>query len=255
MSQHGTLLYPPFGLGETDREVTLPPFPMGGAEEVEGAIAALGLAGGTDQRAQLDEALGEVPCGIGGDKGGEGGLGGLLGGGGEDIGIVPREAGQHPQDVAVHGGDGDPKGDGGHRAGCVAPHPGELQKGIEVGGDHASVMLHDGAGGLLQVTDAAIVAQPLPELEEGGLVGIRQRLHGGEGGEEAVEVGLDRLGAGLLEHDLGDQHAVGVGGLPPGEIAAVVAVPVQTEGDGGGGEGSGHGETPFRYRFIAFIIA
>ena len=57
---------------------------------------------------------------------------------------------------------------------------------------------------------------------------------------------IDCLGAGLLEHDLGDQDAVGVAGLTPRKVAAVLAVPVQKEGDGGRGKGSGHGETPFQ---------
>jgi hypothetical protein len=105
-------------------------------------------------------------------------------------------------------------------------------------------MLHDGAGGLLQVTDAAIVAQSLPELEEGGLVDIGKSLHGGKGGEEAVEVGLDRLGAGLLEHDLGDEDGVRIAGMSPRKVAAVLAVPVQKEGDGGRGEG--HGKLRFK---------
>ena len=244
--QYGALLDTAFGLGQTDGERGLLPFPIGCAEQVEGTVTTLRLPGHAHQRPQLNEALGEVPCRVGGDKGSEGGFGGLLGGGREDVGVVSREAGQHPQDVAVHGGDGDPKGDRGHGPGGIAAHTGELEKGVEVGGYHAPMMLHDRFSGLLEVTNAAIVAQPLPELEQGGLVGVGESLHRGQGGQKAMEVGLDRLGAGLLEHDLRDQDAVWVGRLTPGKVAAVLAVPIYEEGDGCGGEGSGHSETPFQ---------
>ena len=80
--QNGTILHAALGLGEADGEITLPARALGLAKEVEGAVTTLGLAGGTDQRAQLDEALGEVSRPGGGDDRGEGSNGGHFGGGG-----------------------------------------------------------------------------------------------------------------------------------------------------------------------------
>ena len=48
--QDGTLLHPPFRFGQTNRENGLLPFPIGCAEQLQGAVVAFGVAPrGADQ--------------------------------------------------------------------------------------------------------------------------------------------------------------------------------------------------------------
>ena len=152
--QNGAILHPSLGLGDTNRQVPLSSRPLGLAEQVEGTVHAPRLTGDTDQRTQLDQALGEIARIGGGHKRGKGSLCSFLGCGREDIGIIPRETSQYSKHVAVHGGDGNIISDGGHRSCGVATHTGELQESLKISGDHATVTLHNGTGGLLQIATA-----------------------------------------------------------------------------------------------------
>ena len=49
---------------------------------------------------------------------------------------------------------------------------------------------------------------------------------GGEGAEEALEVGDDGNDLGLLEHHLADPDAVGVAVASPGQVALVLGEPL-----------------------------
>ena len=90
--QHRAILHPPLGFGQADGELGLLPFPIGYAQEVEGAVTAVGIpAGRADKRPQLDEALGEISRILFGYVGRQGILGVLLGGGGKNIRGIPRQ--------------------------------------------------------------------------------------------------------------------------------------------------------------------
>jgi len=52
--------------------------------------------------------------------------------------------------------------------------------------------------------------------------------------QKTVVVRNDGFHLGLLEHELGDQDAVGVGRAPPGQVASVAAVPTQEVSSDGG---------------------
>ena len=85
------------------------------------------------------------------------------------------------------------------------------------------------AGAGMQVAGARVIAEPSPGGENLAELGARQRLDVRPGAEEepvARQHGLDR---GLLQHDLAQPHAVGIGaraGLcPPGEMPPLAVVP------------------------------
>ena len=57
---------------------------------------------------------------------------------------------------------------------------------------------------------ARIIAQALPDPEDFLLICRGQVPQGRIGGHEAVEVGYDGGDLGLLEHGLGNEHAIGI---------------------------------------------
>ena len=143
--------------------------------------------------------------------------------------LVQGKARCHPQHVAIHRRGGQLKGDGADGAGGIVPHPGKRPDGVIVRGKHAAMLLHDDFGGLLEISHAAIVPQPLPELVAQRLVRRRQRLHRGKRREKPAIVALHRLHPGLLEHDLREPDVVGLPIPPPGKIPAVFLVPGQQQ--------------------------
>ena len=78
---------------------------------------------------------------------------------------------------------------------------------------------------LLQPPGPVVVAEALPAPQH---VGERRRgetLQVGPGGEPLHEARRHPRHLGLLQHDLADQDRVGVGGVPPGQVAPVLLVP------------------------------
>ena len=201
----------------------------GGGEEGGGAGGAVGGAEGAVGLAEFHEGRVELAGVLGVEEGGgafpeEGlSLGGVDGGG------VVEESGEDAGDVGIDDGDGEAEGEGGHRTGGVAPEAGEGGEGGGVGREAAVVLLEDGPGGFLEVADAVVVAEALPGLEELGFGGGGEGGEIGEGGEEALEAAVlsDRRDGGLLEHDLGDEDRVGIGGAAPGVVLAVGLEPAE----------------------------
>jgi len=199
------------------------------AEGEEGAGGAVGGAEGAVGLAEFHEGRVELAGVLGVEEGGgafpeEGlSLGGVDGGG------VVEESGEDAGDVGIDDGDGEAEGEGGHRTGGVAPEAGEGGEGGGVGREAAVVLLEDGPGGFLEVADAVVVAEALPGLEELGFGGGGEGGEIGEGGEEALEAAVlsDRRDGGLLEHDLGDEDRVGIGGAAPGVVLAVGLEPAE----------------------------
>ena len=96
----------------------------------------------------------------------------------------------------------------------------------------------DGDGALVQVARAAVVAEPGPGGEHVVERRRGERLDGRPAGEEAQVEGDDGFDRRLLQHDLAEPDAVGIGALArrhaPGQVAALLVVPGEQRVDGVG---------------------
>ena len=144
-----------------------------------------------------------------------------------DVIAAAQDAGNYPQDVAVHSGHGDTKGDGGDGSGGVVTDAGQSSQLSVVGGKLSAVLFDQQAGGFLQIARAAVIAKTFPQLEQPVFGTGCKRLDGGQLGKKALEVGLDCFYPGLLEHDLRYPHAVGRGLVPPGKGTFILLIPKQ----------------------------
>jgi len=132
---------------------------------------------------------------------------------------------QHARDVPVHDRLRTIEGDRGHRPSRVAADAGELAQGLRAVGKPPGVSLHQVARRALEVARARVVAETRPEPEQRVGLGAGEALDVRKAREEALVVRDHRLDARLLEHRFGDPDGVGIPRAPPGEIAAVGAVP------------------------------
>src|SRR5262249_44281589 len=98
----------------------------------------------------------------------------------------------------------------------------------------SAMALDHGLGAGVQMSRARIIAEPGPELEHVLERRRRERAHARPARGKTREIGYDRLGRGLLQHDLGEPDAIGVGPVAgqcaPGKLAAVAVVPSQEIG-------------------------
>ena len=76
--------------------------------------------------------------------------------------MVVRQAGDHPEDVAVHRRFRLGKGGGGNGGGGVIPNAGKSQQAVVALGEAAAI--RDAFRRLLEIPGPAVVAQALPEL-------------------------------------------------------------------------------------------
>ena len=199
-----------------------------GAEGRRRAVPAAGAAvRQAEQGAELHQRLGEVPGPAGGIESRQ------------PLPVVPahRRAGavplvagkaaHHPHHIAVHRRGGQAKGDGADGPGGVVADAGQRPDGVIVRREGTAIPLDQELCRLLEVAGPAVIAQPLPELEQPLLRQRRQRLDIRHLPEKALVIGQRRLHPGLLEHDLREPHMVRGRVLPPGEVAAVGIVPGQ----------------------------
>ena len=154
-----------------------------------------------------------------------------LGFGQGNVGTRTAHAGKHAQNVAVHSRGADAESDGSNGAGGIIANAGQFPDFFLVGGHDAVIFLYQKARRFLQVACAAVIAKPFPKFEEFFLRRGGKVAHRGERGKKALVVGLDRLHARLLEHDLRDPDAVGVARFPPGQVARVGIVPTKERVD------------------------
>ena len=98
----------------------------------------------------------------------------------------------------------------------------------------SAMALDYGLGAGVQMPRARVIAEPGPELEHVLERRRRERAHARPARGKAREIGYDRLGRGLLQHDLGEPDAIGVGPFTgqraPGKLAAMAVVPGQEIG-------------------------
>jgi len=119
------------------------------------------------------------------------------------------------------------KSDAGDRGGSILADAGQKEEFFGRVWYLPVKLLHDTPGRRMEVACPRIVAKPFPCLEHVGQGSIGQGDQGREACEEALVVGYDGLGAGLLEHDLRNPYGVGVLGEAPGEHSALLIVPLQ----------------------------
>ncbi len=116
--------------------------------------------------------------------------------------------------------------DRGRRVGPDARQRGERRLGL---GELPAVALRHIFGARVQMARPRVVAEPGPRLENVVERRARERLDARKAREEARVVGRDRLHGGLLQHDLGEPHPVGISALAgrraPRQPAAVAVVP------------------------------
>ena len=94
-------------------------------------------------------------------------------------------------------------------------------------GDHSA-----GAG--MEVAGARVVAEPLPEMQDFVERGRRERRNVGPACHESVKIGAHGRDRRLLQHDLAEPNAVGIGThahrRSPRQIAAMAVVPGEQSG-------------------------
>ena len=140
-----------------------------------------------------------------------------------DVGGGVGHPRHHPEDVAIHRRVGQLEGDAGDGGCGIVADPRQRADGRIVARETARG--HHLPGGAPQIAGARIISQAGPQRQHILFLRRRQRFHRGEAIEEALVIRDDGLRAGLLQHDLGNPDAVGVGGAPPGQIAMAAAVP------------------------------
>ncbi len=148
----------------------------------------------------------------------------------------------HPLDIAVDRRDLRPVGDRRHRRRRIGTDARQRRQHRLVVGKSAAVHRSHRLRALVQISRAAVVAEPGPGDEHIVDAGARKRLDRRPAPQELEVVGNDRLDHGLLQHDLAEPHPVGIGLLSrwisPGQIAALAVVPFEKR----------HGHARFRAR-------
>ena len=87
----------------------------------------------------------------------------------------------------------------------------------------AVIVLNRGRGAM-QVARAGVIAEAGPVVQHVVEGRLGECAHLGEARHETLVIGDDRRYLGLLQHDLGDPHAIGSNVPLPGQILASVAV-------------------------------
>ena len=142
-----------------------------------------------------------------------------------------KQARHHPLDIGVHHNRPAPEGDGRNRRCRVRAQPRQAQQ-RRLGVRQPPVMLrHDHLRGAHQVARPRIIAQPRPGRHDVGLVRRRQAGNVRPARHPRLEPRAHRRHRGLLQHHLGQPHAIRVRRLarqrPPRQGAAVLVVPAE----------------------------
>ena len=229
-------------LGGTVGKFRLPAFRVGTAESSERALVAerrrirqtdrrakihKGLVEGAGRGVESDKIIAEM-FGIGElDQRPEKRLGIFACLRCQDAVFVAGESGKDAQQVAVDGGDRFAECDGADRGRRVRADPRQFSKIGRAGGHLPAIVLHEDHGGLVQVADTAVVAEPLPQFQIGVFVRGSECGDIGERFQETRIVPLHGLNTGLLQHDLRNPDMVRRRVLAPREDPAVFFVPKQ----------------------------
>ncbi len=179
-----------------------------------------------DQGAQFHERLIEHAGPLVGDQA----LGGLpealLRRGRFQILAPGQPARQHALGVGLDDRRGAIEGEG---EDCPRDVPADPRQGpdrLRVVGEGPAVLPDDLTGRRVEVACPAVIAQPLPHLEDLDLVRLGQRRDRREPRDEPREEWDHRRDRRLHQHHLRHQHAVGIAVRPPGQGAMRLRIPV-----------------------------
>src|SRR5262245_2514924 len=198
---------PAEGLHGTGKAPRLPRRAPGGAEVHEGLIVVIGASGG-------NERFREGPNGLVPAK--------LL-----EPARAEEDAAEDAAHVGVHEGGVLAVGEGEDGPRRVASDPRHAPESGPVVGEPPRVADHRLARDAVQAAHAAVVAARPPGPRHFPRAGLRELCEGGIAREELVILGDDPAHLRLLEHDLGDEHAVGLARAAPREVATVVGIPAE----------------------------
>jgi hypothetical protein len=138
-----------------------------------------------------------------------------------------EDAREHAPDVRVEDRGVLTVGERQHGARRIAADTGKAAEAVRSVGEPAAVTGHCLARDLVQTDGPDVVAERVPQPADIADSGAGQILERGIALEELVVLRYDAIDLGLLEHDLGDEHAVGIARASPGKIATMPRVPGQ----------------------------
>ena len=133
--------------------------------------------------------------------------------------------GQDAVYVAVHDGGGNAEGDRSDGGGRVVADT--LEGADPIQGIREGAGLRDLFRGGVQVAGAAVVTEALPEPQDLVFRGCGKALHVRETVHETLPIGASLCNAGLLQDDFAEPDGIRVSGPPPGQVTAVIPVPVE----------------------------
>ena len=152
-----------------------------------------------------------------------------LAGGIGQSGLDPMQARHDPQHVAVDRNARRAVDDRPQRARGVGPDARQGAQRRFVAWQLAAMALDDGPGAGVQRAGAAVVAKPLPGMQNLAYVRGGERMEVGKARQENRETALDRRHGGLLQHEFADQDPVGrdrpTASGAPGQLTRAGVVP------------------------------
>ncbi len=191
------------------------------------AHQALGLARAADGRAEIHQRLIEIEdVAVGQD-------------GPRDVPEVPfhgvaarvattdEHAKEHARDVGVEDGGALAEREAHDSSGRVLTYSFERAQRLFVVGKLAVVFGNRFAGDGMEPARADVVAERVPGADDVGFGRLGEGMERGVPDEPFLVLGQHAIDLRLLEHHLGDEDAVRVTGLAPGEVSSVTAVPGQ----------------------------
>jgi hypothetical protein len=236
------------------------PHPAGG---LDGAVQTLRVPRGTDRGAQVHERLVELPCGSRTCRQDAccqiphgvftssapcappapslhcSSLSPCRSGSAVDAKSTP----EYPRHVRVHSRYSSLVREVGHRTGRVPSDTWQCREQLRSAWDIPIVFVDDRAGQLMQMCRPTIVPEPLPRLSDAMWSRPREGVDGGKPSDE-LHIEVDDAGdLRLLQHELGDEHAIRITRSSPWQIPTDRSKPLEQaalERKGVGGKAGRH---------------
>jgi hypothetical protein len=139
----------------------------------------------------------------------------------------PRKRGKHPRDVGVEDRGTLAEGETAYRAGRVRADAFEGEESRLVGGEFSAVPFDRLPGDRVQTARTDVVSEWPPRLRDVRFVCLGERRKGWILRQPFVVLGQHAIDLRLLQHHFRHKDVVRIAGLPPRQVAAVSAVPVE----------------------------
>ncbi len=149
------------------------------------------------------------------------------GGAGDVVGEC-QQTREDTDDVALQHGQWQAEGKGCDRGSAVGSEA--WQRGQEggIGRQLAAVVVHQEFSRCMDMARAGVVAEAFPLFQHILQGGGGQSGDMGEAFQKALEIGDDRIHLGLLQHNLGNPHGIGIERFSaPGQVAGILSKPWQ----------------------------